>query len=124
MDETKVPKFYLDLNMYQRSVDTALGCPFNIASMSLLLMIFSKTCNMIPGVSTWMGGDTHLYINHIDLVKEQLKRSPYKLPKLTIKKDLKNLNDIVSLSIDDFELTDYECYEKIPYELSTGNKKV
>ena len=55
-DNWNIPKFYLDLNMYQRSCDTLLGVPFNIASMSLLLMIFAKTSNMIPGVANWISG--------------------------------------------------------------------
>ena len=90
-DEQGVPKFYLDLNMYQRSCDTMLGVPFNIASLSLLLMLFAKASNMEVGISTWIGGDTHLYVNHIELAKEQISRVPYDLPQLLIKKELKLL---------------------------------
>jgi thymidylate synthase len=122
-DNNNIPKFYLDLNMYQRSVDSALGCPFNLASMSLLLMIVAKTSNMISGVATWIGGDTHIYINHIDAVKEQLKREPLVLPKLLIKKELNNLEDILALTIENFELVNYKSYSKIDFELFTGNKK-
>lgn len=118
-----IPKFYLDLNMYQRSVDTFLGASFNLASMSLLLMIIAKTCNMIAGVATWIGGDTHIYIPHIPMVKEQLKRKPYELPELLIKKELNNLNDILQLTIDDFELIGYKSHEAIKAELFTGLKK-
>jgi thymidylate synthase len=78
---------------------------------------------MIPGVSTWIGGDTHLYVDHIPQVAEQMTRIPKKLPTLTIKKDLKNLEDILALTIDDFELTGYESYDKIKAELFTGLKK-
>jgi thymidylate synthase len=123
IDDNDVPKFYLDLNMYQRSCDTFLGVPFNIASMSLLLHIFAKTSNMIPGVATWIGGDTHLYVDHIPQVKEQLTRTPKKLPTLTIKKDLKTLYDILSLTIDDFILENYKSYDAIKAELFTGLKK-
>lgn len=70
------PKFYLDLNMYQRSCDTFLGVPFNLASMSLLLKIFAQVSNMVPGIATWIGGDTHLYVNHLPMVDEQLSREP------------------------------------------------
>lgn len=117
------PKFYLDLNMYQRSCDTFLGVPFNIASMSLLLTIFAKTCNMVPGVANWIGGDTHFYTSHIDAINEQLGRIPKQLPKLNIKKELNNLDDILLLTIDDFELIDYESYPAIKAELFTGLKK-
>ena len=117
------PKYYLDLNMYQRSCDTLLGVPFNIASMSLLLHIFAKTCNMIPGVSNWIGGDTHIYMDHIPMVQEQLTREPYDLCKLVIKKDLKSLDDILQLTIDDFEIQDYKSHDAIKAELFTGIKK-
>jgi thymidylate synthase len=118
-----VPKFYLDLNMYQRSVDSALGAPFNLASMSLLLMMFAKASNMIAGVSTWIGGDTHIYLNQIDGVKEQLKRVPYKLPQMVINKELNSLEDILLLTIGDFELIDYVSHPTIKFELSVGLKK-
>ncbi len=121
-DEHNIPKFYLDLNMYQRSVDSALGCPFNLASMSLLLKIFAKTCNMEEGIATWIGGDTHIYVNHINAIKEQIKREPFVLPKLLIKKELNNLEDILNLTIEDFELVGYKSHSKIDFELFTGNK--
>jgi thymidylate synthase len=123
MDEMNIPKFYLDLNMYQRSCDTFLGVPFNLASMSLLLMLFAKTCNMVAGVSTWIGGDTHLYVNHINLAKEQIKREPYPLPQLLIKKELLSFNDILCLDINDFELVNYKSHPAIKAELFTGLKK-
>jgi thymidylate synthase len=123
LDKENVTKFYLDLNMYQRSVDTTLGCPFNIASMSLLLMIFAKTVNMVPGVATWIGGDTHIYTPHISSVKEQLTREPYALPELKINKELSSLEDILKLKIDDFELLNYKSHDKIKYELFAGLKK-
>jgi thymidylate synthase len=123
LDVVGIPKFYLDLNMYQRSCDFALGIPYNLASMSLLLMIMSKVNNMLPGVATWIGGDTHIYINHIDGLKEQLKREPYELPQMIIKKELSTLEDILSLSIDDFELVNYQSHSTIKYELSVGLPK-
>jgi len=123
-DKNNVPKFYLDLNMYQRSCDTFLGVPFNIASMSLLLMIFAKVSNMIPGVATWIGGDTHLYVDHIEQVKEQLSREPRPLPRLEILKDIKTLEDIENLTIDDFHLSGYDNpHPAIKAELFTGIKK-
>jgi thymidylate synthase len=123
LDSAGVPKFRLDLNMYQRSCDTFLGVPFNIASMSILLMIMAKVANMLPGVATWIGGDTHLYLDHIPVVKEQLKRDPYDLPVLNICKELKTLEDILDLRIEDFELCDYTWHPALKAELFTGVKK-
>jgi len=123
-DEHNIPKFYLDLNMYQRSCDTFLGVPFNLASMSLLLMIVAKASNMIAGVSTWIGGDTHLYVNHIPIAKMQIERKPYDLPEMIIDKELNGLDDILALTIDDFKLKNYVSHPKIEAELFTGYKKL
>jgi len=123
LNEENIPRFYLDLSMFQRSVDTPLGNPYNLASMSLLLMIIAKTSNMVAGVATWIGGDTHIYVNQLDGVKEQLKREPYKLPQMVINKELNSLEDILSLTIDDFELTNYVSHPAIKFELSVGLSK-
>lgn len=123
MDKHGVPKFNLDLNMYQRSCDTFLGVPFNIASMSLLLLIITKASNMVEGVVNWIGGDTHLYVSHIDAVKEQLSREPFILPFMYINKELNSLEDICALTIDDFHLNDYKHHPSIKAELFTGLKK-
>jgi len=123
MDKHGVPKFHLDLNMYQRSCDTFLGVPFNIASMSLLLLIIAKVSNMEAGVANWIGGDTHLYVSHLDAVKEQLSREPLELPFMFINKELNSLEDICKLTIDDFQLNDYEHHSAIKAELFTGLKK-
>lgn len=120
MDEEGIPKFYLDLNMYQRSTDYLLGAPFNLASMSLLLMLFAETCNMIPGVANWVSGDTHIYVNQLDDVDEQLSREPRNLPEMRINKDINSLDDINNLTIDDFELVKYNPHPPIKYELSVG----
>jgi thymidylate synthase len=123
LDAYKIPKFYLDLNMYQRSCDTVLGVPFNIASMSLLLMLFAEVSDMIPGMATWIGGDTHIYVDHIPAVMEQLSRNPYELPQMLIKKELNSLEDILALTIDDFELVGYQSHDAIKAELFVGLKK-
>lgn len=123
LDKEGVPKFYLDLNMYQRSCDTFLGVPFNIASMSLLLMIISKAVNMIPGIANWIGGHTHLYMDHIPMVREQLSREPLPLPRIEINKEIHSLEDIESLTIHDFQLNGYKSHDRIKAELFTGVKK-
>ena len=123
LDAINAPKFYLDLNMYQRSVDTFLGCPFNLASMVLLLKIFAKASNMVAGKAYWIGGDTHLYVNHIPMAQEQLKRDPRPLPTMMIFKELNGLEDILNLSITDFALVNYDPHPAIKAELFTGIKK-
>jgi thymidylate synthase len=86
-------------------------------------MIFAKASNMIAGVANWIGGDTHLYINHIEQAKEQIKRKPFHLPTMNINKELKNLEDILNLSINDFEINNYLYHPTIKAELFTGLKK-
>lgn len=123
LNEDGIPKYFLDLNMYQRSCDTFLGVPFNLASMSLLLLIISKTVGMVAGDAFWIGGDTHIYVDHIDVVKEQIGREPLELPKMMINKELNSLEDILALTIDDFKLLGYESHDKLKAELFTGLKK-
>ena len=79
-----LPQRAISLMWNQRSVDTFLGLPFNIASYGLLLEIIAKAVNMIPDELIGNLGDTHLYLNHIEQAKEQISRTPYKLPKLNI----------------------------------------
>lgn len=120
LDKLNIPKYYLDLQMYQRSVDQFLGCPFNIASASLLLHIISRVTNMIPSKFVWVGGDTHIYENHMEQVNEQLSRTPLKLCTLGITKNIKSLSDIESLDIEDITIFDYKHHSAIKAELKTG----
>jgi thymidylate synthase len=83
-DGFNIPKRAISLMWNQRSVDTFLGLPFNIASYALLLEIIAKTINMVPDELVGNLGDVHLYSNHIEQAKEQISRTPYKLPKLNI----------------------------------------
>lgn len=114
-DQTQIK--ILDLTMYQRSCDTLLGVPFNIASMALFLEIMAKAVNMKPGKATWVGGDVHIYLPHIPVVKEQLRRTPLKLPKIEITKALLTFEDIVNLKPKDIVLKDYVSYPKLAGEL-------
>ena len=123
---------YLSLMWNQRSVDTFLGLPFNIASYALLLEIIAKEVNMIPDELIGNLGDTHLYLNHIEQAKEQITRIPYELPKVQIternwymheavKEHLgeKTFNEkIMSYRPDCFELIGYESHPKIKAPLS------
>jgi thymidylate synthase len=103
-----------------------LGVPYNIASMSILLKIMSKVSNMLPGVATWIGGDTHLYVNHLPAVDEQLARETKELPTMEIKKEINTLEDILALKFEDFELKGYDPHPKLtnPTDLFTGIKKL
>ena len=81
---SNIPTRAISLMWNQRSVDTFLGLPFNIASYGLLLEIIAKTVNMVPDELIGNLGDVHLYKNHIEQAKEQIGRTPYELPKLNI----------------------------------------
>jgi thymidylate synthase len=116
----------------QRSVDTFLGLPFNIASYGLLLEIIAKEVNMIPDELIGNLGDTHLYSNHIEQAKEQINRTPYELPKVEIternwylhqlakeRSGPKSFSEkIMSYRPDCFELIGYESHPKIKAPLS------
>ncbi|BDU67433.1 MAG: thymidylate synthase [Candidatus Tyloplasma litorale] len=94
----------LSLQLYQRSADLFLGVPFNIASYSILNMLVAHHLGMENGEFIHTTGDTHIYLNHIDQIKEQLSRTPRKLPKLIIKNKKENIWDY---TFEDFELQDY-----------------
>jgi thymidylate synthase len=102
----------LSCQLYQRSCDTFLGVPFNIASYALLTMIIAQITNLSAGEFVWTGGDTHLYLNHLEQVKTQLSHAGdiRPMPKMKINPEKKNLEDF---TIDDFELTDYNPHEGI-----------
>lgn len=131
-DEYSVPKLAISLMWNQRSVDTFLGLPFNIASYALLLEIIAKEVNMVPEDLIGNLGDVHLYKNHIEQAKEQIKREPYDLPKIQIternwymhekvKEHLgpKTFDEkIMSYRPDCFELIGYESHPKIKAPLS------
>lgn len=93
----------LDLQLYQRSADIALGVPYNIASYSALLTMMAQECNLIPGIFVHTLGDAHIYLNHMEGLKEQLKRTPKKLPQLKLAK-----KPFWEIAYEDFELLNYE----------------
>jgi len=100
----------LSLQMYQRSCDTFLGVPFNIASYSLLLMMIAQVVGLEPGEFVHTMGDTHIYSNHFDQVKEQLFRNVIELPNMKINKEVKN---IVDFKYEDFTLENYNPHPSI-----------
>jgi len=95
----------LSLQMYQRSADMGLGVPFNIASYSLLLVMMAQVCNLKPGDFVHSIGDAHVYLNHIDALKEQIKRVPRQFPTIQINPEVK---DIDGFAYADFTITGYK----------------
>ena len=105
----------LSLQLYQRSADSFLGVPFNIASYALLLMMMAQVTGLKPGDFVHTTGDTHLYLNHLEQAHLQLTRTPRKLPTMKINPDVKNLFDF---KYEDFELVGYDPYDHIKATVS------
>ena len=105
----------LSLQLYQRSADTFLGVPFNIASYALLLMMMAQVTGLKPGEFIHTTGDTHLYLNHLEQANLQLTRTPRPLPVMKLNPDVK---DLFAFQYEDFELTDYNPWPHIPAQVS------
>ena len=105
----------LSCMLYQRSADTFLGVPFNIASYALLTMMMAQVCGLEPGEFVHTTGDTHLYLNHFEQVDEQLSRTPRALPKMKINPEVKSIFDF---KYEDFTLEDYDPYPTIKAPMS------
>ena len=105
----------LSLQLYQRSADTFLGVPFNIASYALLLMMMAQVTGLKPGEFIHTTGDTHLYLNHIEQAKLQLTRTPRPLPTMRINPDVK---DLLDFDYEDFQLENYDPWDHIKATVS------
>ena len=105
----------LSLQLYQRSADTFLGVPFNIASYALLLMMVAQVTGLKPGDFILTTGDTHLYLDHLEQARLQLTREPRPLPRMVINPDVK---DIFNFHYEDFQLEGYDPWPHIPAKVS------
>ncbi|WP_370756494.1 thymidylate synthase [Prevotella pectinovora] len=126
IDDMKLPpchcffQFYvadgkLSLQLYQRSADTFLGVPFNIASYALLLLMVAQVTGLKPGDFIHTTGDTHLYLNHIEQARLQLTRTPRPLPQMKLNPDVK---DLFSFRFEDFQLEGYDPWPHIAAQVS------
>lgn len=111
--EGQKPK--LSCLLYQRSCDMGLGVPFNIASYALLVKMIAHIVDMDCGEFVHTMGDAHVYLDHIDALKEQMTRTPRKYPKLTIKRKVDNIDDF---KFEDFEISEYDPYPVIKMKMS------
>jgi thymidylate synthase len=105
----------LSCQLYQRSADVFLGVPFNIASYALLTMMVAQVTGYKPGDFVWTGGDTHLYLNHVEQAHLQLSRAPRALPTMRINPDVK---DIFAFRYEDFALENYDPHPHIKAEVA------
>ena len=105
----------LSCQLYQRSADSFLGVPFNIASYALLTMMVAQVCGLEPGEFIWTGGDCHIYSNHMEQVERQLKREPRPLPKMRLNPAVK---DIFAFQYEDFTLEGYDPHPGIKAEVA------
>lgn len=92
-----------------------LGVPFNVASYAILTHMVAQVVNMVPGELVWIGGDVHLYANHLDQVNEQLTREPFPAPTLVLNPDITSLFDF---TLGDIKLSNYQSHEAIKAEVA------
>lgn len=105
----------LSCQLYQRSADTFLGVPFNIASYALLTSMIAQVCGLQPGTFVHSFGDAHIYINHMEQVRLQLSRKPFPLPQLRLNPGVKDLFDF---RYEDIEMVNYQCHPAIKADVA------
>jgi thymidylate synthase len=113
--KTEGGKRTLSCQLYQRSADTFLGVPFNIASYALFTMMVAQVCDLELGDFVHTFGDAHIYLNHQEQVQIQLSRTPFPLPKMSINP---NVKDIFEFQLEDFVLKDYQSHSAIKGEVA------
>lgn len=105
----------LSCQLYQRSCDVGLGVPFNFASYSLLTLMVAQVTGLQPGEFVWTGGDVHVYHNHVDALRRQLRRAPRPLPRMHL---VDRGQDLFGFGYDDFRLEGYDPHPAIPMEIA------
>lgn len=108
----------LSSQFYMRSVDSFLGLPFNILSYAIMTRIVAETCGLTAKEIVFVGGDTHIYTNHVNQVSEQINREPFEFPTMTINKKLWTVEDIEKLEFKDFEIVGYQSHPSIKAEMA------
>jgi thymidylate synthase len=108
----------LSSQFYMRSVDSFLGLPFNILSYAILTRIVAETVGMKAKEVIFVGGDTHVYKNHIPQVLQQIMRDPFDFPTMDIKKSLSSVKDIENLTLEDFQFNNYQSHPAIKAEMA------
>lgn len=108
----------LSCTLYQRSADTGLGIPFNIASYALLTHMLAHACDLIPGEFIHIIGDAHVYVDHIEPIKEQLKREPREFPTVKIKRDDRGQGSVDGWLLEDFEVIGYKPHAGVKMKMS------
>ena len=115
LDQDNIPKYELSVMLNQRSCDMGLGVPFNIVQYSFLLRMFCEVANMYPGEFIWNGGDTHVYVNHVDALREQLTRTPFPSPSFKFARKVEHIDDY---KYEDFIIEDYNSHPAIKMEVA------
>jgi len=115
LDQHHFPQYELSLLLNQRSCDIGLGVPFNIAQYGFMLRMFCEVANMTPGEFIWNGGDTHIYVNHIKALEEQLERTPYTAPTFQF---ARKITDIDDFKYEDFVIDNYTSHPAIKMEVA------
>ncbi len=105
----------LSCQLYQRSCDVGLGVPFNIASYALLTHLMAHQCGLAPGDFVWTGGDCHIYLNHVEALRQQLTRTPYPLPRLTL---LRKPDSLYDYRFEDIRIDGYQAHPHIPMRVA------
>ena len=113
LDDIEFPKRKISLKWHQRSVDFSLGLPFNIASYAILLHLIANEVGMLPDELIFTGGDTHIYLNQIDGIKEQLKQETFELPSIELSND-----SIFDVKFEDIKIVNYRSSKRISMPLS------
>jgi len=108
----------LSCTLYQRSADTGLGVPFNIASYALLTHMLAYVCDLIPGTFNMVLGDAHVYVDHIDALKGQIERTPRDFPELRIKRDDAGKENVDGWKLEDFEIVGYKPHAGVKMKMS------